>query len=118
MANEHQEAHFGIQSVGHVPAVAAIDCMVLYDPQDGRIVHMHHVIAFEGARRRDHDELQSSARESAKRFGCQMDGLKVLHVPNFHPAAGKVCRVDPKKRKLVEVQVPDDKGRHLGRKRR
>jgi hypothetical protein len=39
MTNEHS-GHF-IQSAGSAPAVSSIDVTVLYDPRDGRVVHMH-----------------------------------------------------------------------------
>src|SRR5215470_20417586 len=105
MANEYRETHSEIQSAGNGLAVASIDTVALYDPRDGRIVHMHQVIAFEGVRRQNPDELHLRAAEAAKRFGCKVDCLKGLHVPNFSPAVGKIYRVDPKKPALVEERA-------------
>jgi tRNA G37 N-methylase Trm5 len=107
MANEHRDLHCGIQSVGNTPAVAGIDAVALYEPRDGRIIHMHHVVVFEGARRQSHDELQRRAEEAAKGLGRKIDGLKTLHIQNFSPAPGKHYRVDAKKSVLVEEKVPD-----------
>jgi hypothetical protein len=96
--------HF-VDSAGTVPGIASVDVTALYDPHDGRVMHMHHVIALEGAKRRTRDEQQQSAIEAARRLGCNVDGLEVLHVPDFQPK-GRTYRVDPRTKTLVEQPVP------------
>ena len=93
-----------IQSAGDAPAVASVDVAVLYDPRDGRVAHMHHIIALEGAERRTREEHQESAREAALRLGCDIEGLEMLHVTDFQPT-GKTYRVDLRSRALVETPV-------------
>ena len=93
-----------IQSAGSVPAIASIDAIALYDPRDGRVVHMHHVITFEGAKRRNVKEQERNAMESARRLGCGVDGLNVLHVPNFQPTS-KAFQVDLEKQVLIEAPL-------------
>jgi hypothetical protein len=93
-----------IQSAGNAPAVLSVDVAVLYDPRNGRVVHMHHVITLDGAERRTRDEHQQSARESALRLGCNIEDLEVLHVADFQPT-GKTYRVDLGSRALVETPV-------------
>jgi hypothetical protein len=93
-----------IQSAGSAPAVSSVDVTALYDPRDGRVIHMHHFIVLEGAERRTREEQQRSARESALRLGCNVEGLEVLHVADFQPT-GKTYRVDLEARALVETPV-------------
>src|SRR5438105_3944133 len=93
-----------IQSAGDAPVVESVDVAVLYDPRDGRVIHMHHVIALEGAEHRTREEHQQSAREAAVRLGCNVEGLEMLHVADFQPT-GKTYRVDLGSRALVETPV-------------
>jgi hypothetical protein len=93
-----------IQSAGSAPAVSSMDVTALYDLRDGRVIHMHYVITLEGAERRTREEQQQSARESALRLGCNVEGLAVLHVVDFQPT-DKTYRVDLQTRALVEMPV-------------
>src|SRR5262249_56277984 len=95
---------------GSAPEVSWGDLTVLYDPRDGRVIHMHHVIMLEGAERRTRQEQQQSARESALRLGCNVEGLEVLHVVGFQPT-GKTYQVDLQTRALVETPVTPRKDR-------
>jgi hypothetical protein len=101
-----------IQSAGSAPAVSSVDVTALYDPRDGRVIHMHYAIAMEGAERRTREEQQQSARESALLLGCDVEGLAVLHVVDFQPT-GKTYRVDLQTRALVETPVTPRKNRRL-----
>lgn len=106
MASERGNSLTNQTAAGNVPAVAAIDVVALYDPADGHVMHMHHVITLEGAERRPREEQERSARDSADRLGCRgVYGLEVLHVPDFDPG-DKTYSVDPEKRTLVEVSAP------------
>jgi hypothetical protein len=82
-----------IQSAGNTSAVSSVSLTVLYDPGDGRVMHMHYAIELAGAKRRAPEEQQQSARESAQRLGCNIDGLEMLHLTDFEPSA-KAYRVD------------------------
>jgi hypothetical protein len=97
--------HAAIQSVGDAPSVASVDVTAIYDPQDGRVVHLHHVIAATGTTRRSPEDQQRTALEAAARLGVGVDGLEVLHLPDFYPTAGKAYRVDVSARRLVEMSV-------------
>jgi len=113
MATKNARNGSVIQSAGSVPAIASIDAIALYDPSDGRVVHMHHVITFEGVKRQNSKEQERNAMESARRLGCGVDGLNVLHVRDFRPT-GKAFRVDLEKQELVEAPLPLRKdGRHV-----
>jgi hypothetical protein len=59
---------------------ASVVC-VLFDPSDGRVVHVHGMTSLNGTRRLGEDELEQKAFENAKRLGHSTAGLKALHVP-------------------------------------
>ena len=103
MKGETRKLDAMLQSAGVVAAVAGIDAVLIYDPKDGRVVHMHHSITFEGAEKRRDPETQClRALEAARHLAHDTDGMEVLHVPDFEPS-DQVYTVDPKSRKLVGV---------------
>ena len=105
MSSEAKKIEGVLQSAGVVPAVAGIDAVAIYDPKDGRVVHMHHAITFEGAEmRRDRETQCRRALESVRQLGLELEGLEVLHVPDFEPS-DKIYRVDLKTGSLVGVRA-------------
>jgi hypothetical protein len=54
---------------------------VLYDPKDGRVVHVHGVTTMPGGKDVDRDELEQRATRHAKALGRSVEGLKSLHLP-------------------------------------
>jgi len=58
------------QTVGATPKVVANRTIALYDPQDGRIVHMHQVLTLEGARQLDPQQYEREARKHAPAAGA------------------------------------------------
>lgn len=54
---------------------------VLFDPKNGRVVHVHGVTALHGGKKSSEAELEKDATEHAKAFGHSVAGLKALHVP-------------------------------------
>ena len=93
-----------IQSVGPAPKVAATFVIALYDPANGRIVHMHQVTTLEGAKRFDPQHHELEARKHAERLGHKVQHLHALHVQDFKPS-GRALRVDLEKKSLVEASV-------------
>jgi hypothetical protein len=89
-------------SVGTVPAVVGFCAIALYDPKDGRISHMHHVLTLEGAAQYGADHHERNARLYAEKLGHKVSGLRALHVPNHQPSRSRL-RVDVKKQVLVEI---------------
>jgi hypothetical protein len=94
-----------VESAGAAPRVSSVDVTALYDPRDGRVMHLHHVIALEGSKRRPREEQEQSAIESARRLGCNVDGLEVLHVADFQ-VTGSTHRVDLRTKALIEEPAP------------
>jgi hypothetical protein len=54
---------------------------ILYDPKDGRVVHVHGVTTMQGGKNVSHAELEQRAMTHAKAFGRSVEGLKSLHLP-------------------------------------
>jgi hypothetical protein len=83
--------------------VESTDLVALYDPDDGRVAHMHQVITLQGADPRSREENERRAFDAARQLGNSIEGLKALHVPDFLPQ-GSAYRVDLERRMLVEVE--------------
>lgn len=103
-----QKNEFSIQSAGDTPKILAVDVTVLYDPGDGRVIHMHHAITFAGAERQTRERQYRSAREAALRLGCDLAGLEMLHITDFQPSSS-AHRVDLQSRMLVRTPVASRK---------
>jgi hypothetical protein len=54
---------------------------VLYDPKDGRVVHVHGVTVIPGGKPVSEAEVEQRAIAHAKALGRVVHGLKSLHVP-------------------------------------
>jgi hypothetical protein len=54
---------------------------VLFNPKDGRVVHVHGATTLQGGKKVSDVELEKDATEHAKAFGHAVTGLKALHVP-------------------------------------
>lgn len=64
----------------HVSDDASKVC-VLYDPKDGRVVHVHGVTVLHSGGGVGAAELEARARRLAEHFGKPTAGLRALHVP-------------------------------------
>ena len=105
VTNEYTQESEGIQSTGEMPAIASSDAVAVYDPRDGRVMHMHHVITFQGGHRFDESHQERDALEYARRLGCRVEGLATLRVRDFRPRHNR-CFVDLKRKVLVELPLP------------
>jgi hypothetical protein len=54
---------------------------VLFDPKDGRIVHIHGLTVLGSEARITDKDLEARAVERAKAFGREVAGLRALHLP-------------------------------------
>jgi hypothetical protein len=73
---------------------------VLFDPKDGRIVHVHGVTTLSKGRSCSKSELEERTISHARAFGNSVSGLKTLHV-----SLSAIRQRGPLK--------VDDKGEHL-----
>jgi len=98
---EYQQNNFFIQA-GETPKLESSYAVALYDPKDGKIRHMHHVITLENASKTEPQLLERDAIANAKRVGHNTDGLKVLHIPNFGDPTS-MYRVDVERKTLIKM---------------
>lgn len=54
---------------------------ILFDPKDGRVVHVHGVTVLHSSGPVSESELEARARKHAEHFGKSVAGMKALHVP-------------------------------------
>ncbi|HTR25152.1 MAG TPA: hypothetical protein VMI10_14320 [Terriglobales bacterium] len=54
---------------------------ILYNPEDGRVIHVHGVTIMHGGKEVSHAELEHRATAHAKALGRSVAGLKALHLP-------------------------------------
>lgn len=94
-----------IQSAGPAPKIVATHAVALYDPENGRIAHLHRVLTLEGGAHYSPEHHEQNARAYAEKMGHPVKTLHALHVPNLRSAAGRF-RVDVHKQSLVEVPRP------------
>ena len=102
MAERNEEQRDPDAVVGDVPRVIGVDTVALFDPQDGRVVHVHQITTFEGAERRRPEEQLKAAMEAAQRLGQDVEKLEALHAPDFQPGRSGF-RVDLENRRLMEM---------------
>ena len=63
---------------GNLRAQAHRVC-VIYDPVDGRIIHVHHDVALPGGRPAGENEIETAAMTQLRKRGRETGGLRVLH---------------------------------------
>lgn len=89
-----------MENVAHNP-VSEKFC-VLYDQQDGRIVHTHIAIVMSGGVQMTDDEVEARAKERAKQVGHVVDDLGALHLAAMDHDNAAAYRVDVANKKLVK----------------
>jgi len=84
----------------------SIRSIALYDPRDGTIFHMHHVMTMEGCNPRSLTDIENDAISFAQKLGHRTDNMKILHAPdNVNPFTK--YRIDLSTLQFVEVAVPN-----------
>lgn len=86
---------------GKAPKLSFTHTVALYDPKDGRVHHMHHVMVLEGAEHRPQHAIEVEAKANATRLGHNVSGLAALHVQEFKQHKGHY-RVDLQRHCLIE----------------
>lgn len=100
---EHQQNNNFFIQAGETPKLESIYAVALYDPKDGKIRHMHHVITLENASKTDPQLLERNVIANAKKLGHNTDSLEVLHVPNFEEDPTSMYQVDVERKTLVKM---------------
>jgi hypothetical protein len=79
---------------------------ILYDPQDGRVVHTHTVLTTPGGQDVTDEELEERTRQRAERVGHAISGLRTLRVSSDECDASSQYRVNLATGKLEKVERP------------
>jgi hypothetical protein len=80
--------------------------VVVYDPADGTIRHIHDVITVEGAEPVSDEEVERRALALAAEHGVRASDVKVLHTPDDDLQPGKRYRIDVASSSVVEIERP------------
>ena len=80
----------------------------MYDSESDVIRHIQHVIVMEGGHDPDEREIEAMCRSALDKRGQPHQGLDTLHLERSALQPFKKYRVDPKNKKLEEVE-PDDR---------
>jgi hypothetical protein len=92
-------------SGGKAPKVSAAHTVAVYDPIDGRLIHLHHVVVFDGGKSISPQEAEVEAIEHARRQGHKVAKLKTLLVREPLLGGGHF-RVDVARGKLIALEPP------------
>jgi hypothetical protein len=76
---------------------------VLFDPKDGRIVHIHGVTSFVAGKKLSDADMEKRTFERAASLGRSTSGLKAIHVSPQDFKPHRMYRVDVKRRVLLET---------------
>lgn len=87
-------------------ALASHHATVLFDPDDGRVAHVHHVLVAEGGFDPDEDQRAAFAREAAEQMGIDAGSLGVLHVDGSEIRLGFRHSVELSIRRLIYEALP------------
>jgi hypothetical protein len=79
---------------------------VLFDPKDGRIVHIHGVTTVRKERACTNDQLEERLVRHAQAFGHSVAGLKILHVPLSAVQQQGFLKVDEKGASVIASARP------------
>lgn len=91
--------------VGKVPKTKSIRSIALYEPNEGTILHMHHVMTMEGCEPRDIVDIENDAVRFAKKLGHSVENLKILRAPeSINPFAK--YRINLANLEFVELPNP------------
>lgn len=78
------------------------DLVVVYDPEDGRIVHTHHTVTWRGGEHPDRETQELTAAEHAEaEAGAAPERVAFLHTDPREVDPEALLRVDPETRTLV-----------------
>ena len=78
------------------------DLVVVYDPEDGRVVHTHHTVTWRGGEHPTKEEQERTATLHAEaEAGVAADRVAVLHTDPREVDPEAFLRVDPETRSLI-----------------
>ena len=82
------------------------DLVVVYDPEDGRVVHSHHTVTWRGGEHPAKEEQERAATEHAEaEAGIDPERIAFLHLDPREVDPEALLRVDPKTRTLIAERL-------------
>jgi hypothetical protein len=102
-----------VVSLGDAPKLDAVKVVALYEPKSGKIVHLHTIATFKGARAASEEEAIKRATAHASHIGHAVDKLKVKVSSNLEHAT-RPHRIDPKTLEFLPVEVQHPVKKKLG----
>jgi hypothetical protein len=67
---------------------------ILFDPKDGRVVHVHTATELHSQNTLTESEMEERARRYARHFGKSVEGLRALHLPLAAVRQPRLLRVN------------------------
>jgi hypothetical protein len=81
-------------SGGAGPKVVQVHTVALYEPDGGRVAHVHQVKVFEGGKSVDRETAEREAVEQARKRGHDVDGLRLHYTDRSLPMKRGLLRFD------------------------
>ena len=88
--------------IGKVPSLRSVYSIVIYEPKDGTIRHLHHTMVFDKSFNIDANKIEKEARSYAQKLGHKIEGLRILHIRDNKDFKG-MYKVDVEKQVLVKI---------------
>jgi hypothetical protein len=89
-----------------MPETVSDKICVLYNPSNGRIVHVHRTTILAGGKLKTDEEVELRAKENAAAAGHHVETLDILHLPAEAYDTSKFFVVDVVEKRLVEREKP------------
>ena len=90
---------------GDAPRVESVYAVALYDPKDGIIHHMHHVVSMIDSPKLDNKMAENEAILNAKKVGQNTDNLEIIHIDDIDLASA--YRVNVKTKQLEKISLSE-----------
>jgi hypothetical protein len=84
-------------------SIRSVKCCVLFDPADGAIHHVHHVVTIDGADEISDSALEKRTRGLAQELGIEVGRLELLHVDAANLKPGTRYGVETGKKRMVAL---------------
>ena len=95
-----------ISGAGEAPRVTSSIVVALYEPDSGRVVHLHTVHMHEGSREVDQSEAIEQAQRHAQTLGHEPDRLRIA--VSTDAAHGQLPhRIDPATGRFEPLDMPE-----------
>ncbi len=86
------------------PSTRSVRTCAVFDPSDGRILHLHSVVTLEGAEERSADEIERRALALAAERGIDAGSVGTVHLEPGQLRPGHRYRIDTETKALVRIE--------------